>query len=133
MNRRDVLIGLGLAFLVPLALAAAPGCSSEGGSSGPSSPSSNFEVTSAGGFQAHSSTASAPGGPPHSHGLTILLADLANPPAEGVTYTTGAAEGHTHRVAFSRKDLADIQGGTTVARLTTIDLGHQHTFSIRKP
>lgn len=122
MERRDFLLGLGMALLAPSALAAVSGC---GDGSTSSTPADGFDVVS--------STNSGPGGSPHSHGLTILLADLANPPAAGVTYTASTAEGHSHQVTISQPDLSDIQAGLTVSESSTVVSGHLHTFSIRKP
>lgn len=107
MERREFLIGLGAALIIPTALAAISGCS---GSSS-STPTDSFTVVS--------STGSAPGGYPHSHTVAVMLADLSNPPAAGVTYLTSTAEGHTHQVTVSRTDLADLQEGKTRSESTT--------------
>jgi hypothetical protein len=122
MERREFLIGLGAALLVPAALAAVSGCSS---SSTSSTPADSFNVAS--------SVDSAPGGYSHSHIVAVLLADTANPPASGVTYLTSSAEGHAHQVTISRSDLADIQEGKNRSESTTVVSGHQHTFAFSKP
>jgi len=122
MERREFLIGLGAVLLVPAALAAVSGCSN---SSSSPSPADSFNITSSAG--------SAPGGYSHSHIVAVLLADLANPPAAGVTYLTSSAEGHSHQVTLSKSDLADIQEGKTRTESTTVVSGHQHTFAFSKP
>jgi len=122
MERREFLVGLGVALLAPAAFAVVSGCSS---SSTSSSPADSFNVVSAPG--------SAPGGYPHSHIVAVLLADLTNPPAAGATYLTSSAEGHAHQVSISRSDLADIQEGKTRSESTTVVSGHQHTFTFSKP
>jgi hypothetical protein len=122
MERREFLIGLAAALVVPPTLAALSGCSSSS-----SSPSS------AEGFDVASSIATGASGYPHSHTVTVLLADLANPPAAGVSYLTSSSEGHTHQVTLSRSDLADLQEGKTRSETTTFVQGHAHTFTFRKP
>ena len=84
-------------------------------------------------FDVVSSAGSAPGGYSHSHIVAVLLADLANPPAAGVTYLTSSAEGHSHQVTLSKSDLADVQEGKTRSESTTVVSGHQHTFAFSKP
>jgi hypothetical protein len=122
MERRTFLAGLGVAFVAPAFLTAIPGCSTSSTSSTP------LDVVAV-----ESSTSNSPGGTPHSHSLTIPLADLANPPVAGVTYSTGVADGHAHQVTVSGSDLADIQQGQTRTESTTVVSGHQHTFTIRRP
>jgi hypothetical protein len=122
MDRRTFLAGLGIACAAPAMLAALSGCSKSSTSS-----------TAIDGFTIESSTSSSPGGTPHSHSLTIPLADLANPPAAGVSYVSGVADGHTHQVTVSGSDLADIQQGQARTESSTVVSGHQHTFTIRRP
>jgi len=122
MERREFLVGLGVVLLGATALAGVSSCSN-----------GSTSATPADGFNIDSSTASSSGGIPHSHIVTVLLADLANPPAAGVTYLTSSAEGHAHQVTISRADLADIQEGKTRSESTTVVSGHQHTFAFRKP
>ena len=122
MERREFLIGLGAALLVPAALAAVSGCSS---SSSSPSPAESFNIDS--------STGTAPGGYPHSHIVAVLFADLSSAPAAGVTYLTSSAESHSHQVTLSKSDLLDIQEGKTRSESSTVVSGHQHTFALSKP
>jgi hypothetical protein len=122
MERREFLVGLGIALAAPVVLTFNSGCSNSSTSSTPTD-----------GFNVDSSSSYGPGGLPHSHTLTILLADLVNPPVAGVSYVTGTSEGHSHQIAISRSDLADIQEGKTRTESTTVVLGHEHTFTMRKP
>ena len=120
MERREFLIGVGAALLVP-AFAAVSGCTSSTSS------------TSSDSFDVGSSPAQGPGGYPHTHVLRVLRADLANPPAGGVTYITGISEGHVHQVILSGTELVDIQSGKVVSKTSSIASGHQHVFAIAKP
>ena len=97
-------------FLVPVAAA----CSN----------SSSASSDSCAGFEATSSVAQS-----HTHTVCVLTADLTNPPAAGVTYTTSTPD-PTHTVTLTQANLQAIQSGQTVMVTTSTDGGHNHTFPL---
>jgi len=112
MKRRKFLVAV-----LSLSLAAAVGCSS----GTPTSATTN-------GFHVQSTATNA-----HSHSVTILDADLANPPAAGVTYTSSATEGHSHTLSLTQAELVTIQGGGSVTENSSQSFSHFHTWTIIKP
>jgi hypothetical protein len=70
----------------------------------------------------------------HTHDYSIAMADLATPPAAGVSGNTTAYEddGHVHAIALAQADLMQIQSGTTVTKMSASAVGHVHTFNFRK-
>ena len=115
MERREFLIGLGAALVAPPAMAALAGC-------GSSNSATSFDVVS-----------SVVNG--HTHSITVLDADVANPPAVGVVYTTTFAGGHVHTVPVSRTELLAIQAAQSVNETSSLggQVPHEHTFAIAMP
>ncbi|MEW6087822.1 MAG: hypothetical protein AB1498_05910 [bacterium] len=68
----------------------------------------------------------------HSHFVRILYADITNPPAAGVTYTSSSS-GHTHTIFLSQQQLTAINAGSTVTVVSSVDSGHSHNWTITKP
>src|SRR5664279_4139959 len=54
----------------------------------------------------------------HTHDFTVMMTDLATPPATGVSGNTTAYadDGHVHTMALTTTDLANIQAGMTVTK-----------------
>jgi hypothetical protein len=69
----------------------------------------------------------------HTHDFTIMMTDLATPPAAGVSGSTSAYvdDGHVHTMALTTADLANIQAGMTVTKTSGSTLGHTHDFNFR--
>ena len=68
----------------------------------------------------------------HRHEITILFADLSQPPASGKTITsTGPI--HTHDVVLGRADFQALHDGEQVIKTSTFDARHTHTFAIQAP
>jgi hypothetical protein len=69
----------------------------------------------------------------HTHDFTIMMTDLATPPAAGVSGNTSAYvdDGHVHTMALTSTDLANIQAGMTVTKTSGSALGHTHDFNFR--
>jgi len=68
----------------------------------------------------------------HRHEITILFADVAQPPAGGKTITSTGAM-HTHDVVLGRADFQLLQDGEQVIKTSSFDARHTHTFAIRMP
>src|ERR1700760_3375804 len=69
----------------------------------------------------------------HTHDFTIMMTDLATPPAAGVSGNTTAYadDGHVHTMALTSTDLANIQAGMKVTKTSGTALGHTHDFNFR--
>ena len=69
----------------------------------------------------------------HTHDFTIMMTDLATPPAAGVSGNTSAYvdDGHVHTMALTTTDLSNIQAGMTVTKTSGSALGHTHDFNFR--
>jgi hypothetical protein len=69
----------------------------------------------------------------HTHDFTIMMTDLATPPAAGVSGNTSAYvdDGHVHTMALTTADLSNIQAGMTVTKTSGSALGHTHDFNFR--
>jgi hypothetical protein len=69
----------------------------------------------------------------HTHDFTIMMTDLATPPATGVSGNTTAYadDGHVHTMALTSADLANIQAGMKVTKTSGSALGHTHDFNFR--
>lgn len=120
MNRREFLKIAGGLFISMPVLLKITGCGkNDYGSSSTSSDST--------GFQAVSSVDSG-----HSHSIKILFADLANPPSGGMVYTSSSS-GHTHNVSLTLQMLTEVNSGTSLTVVSSVDSGHSHTWVINKP
>jgi hypothetical protein len=120
MDRREFLVRIGgLVLAAPLALEVA-GCGDDSNDGGGGNGDAN-------GFTVTSSETSG-----HTHNVTVLNADLANPPVE-VTYTSTSSGGHTHAITLSQAQLTEINGGGTVTVTSTENSGHTHSWTIRRP
>lgn len=64
----------------------------------------------------------------HTHDFTIASDDLTTPPGSGFIGSTTATLGHHHEVALTAADLANIESGGTINRVTSIVDGHLHNF-----
>jgi hypothetical protein len=64
----------------------------------------------------------------HTHDFTIPSDDLTTPPGQGLLGSTTATLGHHHEVALTAMDLANIESGGTINRVTSIVDGHLHNF-----
>jgi hypothetical protein len=119
MDRREFLVRIGgLVLAAPLALEVA-GCGEDDGGDG-NGDANGFTVTS--------SLSSG-----HTHNVTVLNADLANPPVEGVAYTSTSSGGHTHAITLSQAQLTEINEGGEVTVTSTQNSGHTHSWTIRRP
>ena len=65
----------------------------------------------------------------HRHDFTIPADDLEHPPSGGLTGPTTTSLGHYHIVFLSQTDLARIQGGDTIFKVTSIVDGHLHNLN----
>jgi hypothetical protein len=123
MDRREFLIGCGVAAVsIPLTVAL-NGCGGGGGTTTPAT-GTGFTITSN------------PGQFGHNHTVTILFNDLTTQPAAGVNYTTsaGGSPSHTHQLIITQGQLNDINGGKSDNISTVIDAtAHTHEFTIVKP
>jgi len=118
MDRRKFLIGLGMALIAGPAVISLKGCG-KSSSDNAAAPANGFSLTSN------------PDTTGHSHNVTILLADLANPPSGGVTYTSDGS--HTHQITLTQQQLTDINSGGSDSVTSTFVAGHSHEWTIRKP
>jgi hypothetical protein len=60
------------------------------------------------------------------------LADFANPPSGGKTYTTEPST-HLHALTLTLQQLTDINTGATESKASNADAtGHNHTWAIKK-
>ncbi len=68
----------------------------------------------------------------HSHKITVLGADIDNPPGEKVITSDGAT--HTHTVTLTKADYQAIRKGQSVSKVSsaTGTTPHTHTFAIKK-
>ena len=119
MDRRKFLIGLGIALVAGPAALSLKGCGKSNNDNTPAAPANSFSVTS-----------SLVAG--HTHNVAILLADLAAPPAGGVTYTSDGAT-HVHQITLTQQQLADINSGGSDSVTSTDVSNHTHEWTIKKP
>ena len=69
----------------------------------------------------------------HSHKITVIGADVDNPPAEKIYTSDGAS--HQHTVTLKKADLQAIKKGQEIT-ITSSSAGttaHTHKFTIKKP
>ncbi|MGE5809441.1 MAG: hypothetical protein ACM32I_09970 [Nitrospirota bacterium] len=119
MDRREFLIGLGIALVAGPAAISLNSCGSSSSSGSP---------TPANGFSVQSSVTNN-----HTHNVTILFADLQAQPTGGVTYTSDGAT-HFHKIQLTQQQLADINnGGTDSVTSIPDNTGHSHEWTIKKP
>ncbi|HSB33381.1 MAG TPA: hypothetical protein VLG39_02885 [Nitrospirota bacterium] len=118
MDRREFLIGLGIALVAGPAAISLNSCGSSS-SSGSPAPANTFSVTSN------------PDNTGHSHNVFIPFADLTNPPAGGQTYTSDGS--HVHQITLTQQQLTDINNGGSDSVTSTVVLNHSHEWTIRKP
>ena len=90
--------------------------------------SSSTPNTNAGGCDGVQSTSSV--AQAHTHTVCVAAADLTNPPAAGMTFTTSFNSGHTHTLALSQEQLKSIASGQTVNAESSSNSGHTHSFAI---
>ena len=69
----------------------------------------------------------------HSHTLKILLDDVNNPPDSNKTLTSSTAGSHTHQITLTPSGYQSLKDGETVAKTSTTNSGHSHTFTIKVP
>ena len=118
--------GTTLLALVPVIPAVLQACSSGGGDDGAGSQAcdGNFLASSVDDM--------------HNHNVCIATADLTNPPAAGVTYTSSNDGAHTHEITLTAAQLSSIQAGSEVTVVSTSDVDpldgadHTHTWKISK-
>src|SRR5512134_1391211 len=101
MNRREFIMGSGAALVAASAALTLEAC----GGDGAAAPADGFDV------------ASNPDATAHSHGIRVLNADLAAPPAGGVIYASNGA--HTHTITLSQQQLIDIGNGSPVTLVSS--------------
>jgi hypothetical protein len=121
MDRREFLIGLGIALVAGPAAISLSGCGKSSSSETPAAPADSFIVASSVDLG-------------HSHNITFPLADLANPPSGGKTYHSDGS--HIHDITLTQQQLTDINNGLTVGPVTSTFSGsptHTHTWTIKKP
>jgi hypothetical protein len=132
LTRRDFFSNLGrLVVLVPAGwmIVGAAGCGSS--SSGECTGADTVMDTGAALIVVSSCTGINGG---HTHDYTVQDADLAAPPAAGVSGLTSPYDDdqHTHTIALTMADLASIQAGQTVTIESGKTGGHSHTFHFHK-
>jgi len=116
MNRREFLqVAGGVVAILPLAGFLA-GCGG-GGSSAPGPAAGDIVVTSS----------SVVG---HTHSITIKAADLTA--GAQVIYTSTNTNAHTHTVTITPAQFNDINEGRTDNIGSSVDLGHNHEFPVKK-
>ncbi len=69
----------------------------------------------------------------HTHTVSILFADVNDPPAGGKTRTTSSNSGHTHALTLTQAHFQALADGQTLTRTTSSDASHTHTFTISVP
>lgn len=72
----------------------------------------------------------------HTHTVSILFADVNDPPAGGKTLSTSRTSGyngHAHHLTLTQSDLQALKDGQTLTRTTSSDAPHTHTFTISVP
>jgi hypothetical protein len=118
MNRREFLVNAGIALLALPAAYTLTGCGSSSDST-PAAPADSFSV--------QSSVDAA-----HTHNIVFPLADIANPPSGGKTYTSDGS--HIHTITLTQQQLTDINTGATESIVSNPDnTAHNHTWIIKKP
>jgi hypothetical protein len=67
----------------------------------------------------------------HDHDYDVMTSDLSSPPAAGVSgeSTPYDDDGHTHTVALTMAQLAQIEAGSSVTVTSGSTLNHTHTFT----
>jgi hypothetical protein len=119
MNRREFLVNAGIALLALPAAYTLTGCGSSSNDT-PAAPADSFSVVS--------SLDAA-----HTHTISFPLADVANPPSGGKTYTSVPTT-HVHTITLTQQQLTDINNGATVPVVSNPDnTAHTHTWAIKKP
>jgi hypothetical protein len=68
----------------------------------------------------------------HVHNVCVPLADLANPPAAGATYTTTTANGHVHTLQLTQAQLQQLSQGVVVSMTTSVAEDHVHIFTMQR-
>ncbi|MGV8119500.1 MAG: hypothetical protein AB2L14_07010 [Candidatus Xenobiia bacterium LiM19] len=73
----------------------------------------------------------------HTHNITITSSDLANPPLQGVAYTTTQALNHTHTVTLTQQQLMDLNANLMVNSVNSTytsnpvtGINHFHTWVV---
>jgi len=129
LSRRTFVTGLGrLVVLVPAGwmVLNAAACGSD----------SNADCTTAGAVMltADALTVTSDCDSTHDHDFTVMTADLAAPPAAGVSgnSTPYDDDQHVHTVALTQTDLTNIQAGQIVPVQSGTTLNHMHIFNFRK-
>ncbi len=124
-TRRDFFWKLGGLLVILPAGASAVGCSSDDGGD----CATANDVTSTATTLTVTSVCNE-----HTHDFSIMMTDLATPPAAGVSGNTTPYDddGHVHVVTLSMSDLASIESGTTVMSTSSMTNGHDHVFMFRK-
>jgi hypothetical protein len=113
MDRREFLARAGLAVAwaaIPIAISS---CSKENGPSDPVNPADEVGVVSPASGHTHD-------------GAVVTEAQLL---AGGAVTLALTGAGHTHTVALTSQDVADIAGGLQVIALSSTDVGHAHTVT----
>lgn len=121
MNRREFLVMAGGAVAAIPLVAALSGCGSSGGTAAPVAPAAGADFTI-------TSTVDNTG---HTHKITVKASDLAA--GLQVTYTSTNDSAHTHTVTITPAQINDINAGKTDNIRSSIDLGHDHDFPVKKP
>lgn len=116
-RRRFVIKAGGFAAVVVAGIPMLVGCGNDTGATGPAEETWTSSVVEA-----------------HSHQFTIRVADLDQPPAEGMTGDTTSVSAHSHVVTLTQANLKQIGGGGTVAIDTSMagTPAHAHTFTFSR-
>jgi hypothetical protein len=64
----------------------------------------------------------------HTH--TVIIARDAVEAGDATTLTLSAASGHTHRLALTANDMADLAQGDTLTLTSSSDAGHTHSVRV---
>ena len=68
----------------------------------------------------------------HTHGFTLQVSEIDNPPPTGVNRDSALGAGHTHLVTLSAAELDTIAAGGTVTKETGDTFGHTHIFTFMR-
>jgi hypothetical protein len=68
----------------------------------------------------------------HTHTFTLSQSELTTPPAGGLQRDTALVQAHVHTVMLTEADLLAIDQNQTVVKVTTVNDGHDHSFSFTK-
>lgn len=133
MKRRELVIRIGSLLLLLPASRLVSAC---GGTSGPTTGGGDGGTGNGTGGDADAGlqdlTFTSSAADGHTHTVTLEATMLNDSPASGAQKTTSVADGHTHTVSLTEAELDAIAAGQTVQKETTPASGHTHTYEFRR-